>query len=1303
MRRKNLDSTSFVPLKHTYCDKDVTLKEKKISTSDGVSFYLEDINKNPTDSKTNYYSSLALVNQKDIYDTVDILTPKSSNREFYPGKVLPDAFATYLQVTDKFLNINKDNTSGYTNNNTWTHATLDSTPGVFDINLIDRDSCTVSYYDNFREWYLTVTTQTTTETSNNYNVRFQRRLGTGFYKFQVFNYLLDRQSNKLMLFKRGFEGKDLLIGNEQVTTASESHLYGTTGDIIWIAEDGGRESMIVGIPITDITNSIFGSEDSHKYAFNITRPPVAKPTIKSSTNWVSYIDSNNSTSYIDNCSIVKDIKTDLLLNTEYYNITGDEIPVNITFLKNHLDLNNNVSRLAPFPGNSNIEYKEYDKIFTSIRQIKGDENISLGYNTYNNSIDFPKGNLTYFHLPQSLYPYKSISIEDSGLKKSGAIGGDTPLYTDKLFKYKEDGDKFSLATYSTSAEKDGTWLCTWLKYMSGGSYKWVDRYYDASKLSVTQALNTVNASTRTDATLNALSSNLANTPIVDKPSSMLLEPGSLYAYYRADSNNINNYINSLSTLRVSQGLNQFKYNTGTDKQPDSTSTYSFSGDSYGITLGDQYNKSKSFTVSFDIHSTDWSDPIGSQLIGNYTHTGFGVYNKKNITPIGLIKYGRVGGGVHICGVNTNFKKLFTIDIPVADIKDTIIAQCDFSSLFYVIYRKTGIYRISSYTYTGKLEKDQGLNIPSMKGTIQKACVYPSADGNSYLLIKDATSSIKTIALPGYNIAKVQPINSTLFSYTLNRDDVEDHSLYIDTTSTVLFLANNVIRTVNHRDESSVGPADLIVDIAFKGDSNDTIIKSFTCDSLDNTWILYCKKNALGTDYDSPIISKYDKDRNHILTTSLSASLNCDGIFKLDTISEFNRGVYNQYPVIIQIDAKNDMVKYVHLSDKGVVTKQGYLDIPADSIDTNISTLFNSNYLNIKYKDETVNNYLYFDVSCNIQDSISPLSIRVPVDQYKYGWHTFSIKFNERINTISLYTNGRPYNHYYLGKTGDSSIISLNLPGKHYISHIINNPLIVGSAGFYGSTPLSQYIKQDNYYASGSIKIKNIYVYNQPLTDSEIISHYRYNTYNEDLYWSIPNDKNHYIDEISRFFKFKLPGRKSEKFDINITTQGSLSTVSTSLVSKLSSEISKFVPHHIDIHSITWNNSLAAGAFDELVPEEDSCFAVAGSTGTTASPGPSIDVWEEILVPASSTLPTTTTTTTVAPIYYEVFEMVTTTSTTPVPLDPWCTTTTAAPPSIDIWEELISVTITTTTTTEAPYTVPSVYNTTTTALPTCPTP
>ena len=47
---------------------------------------------------------------------------------------------------------------------------------------------------------------------------------------------------------------------------------------------------------------------------------------------------------------------------------------------------------------------------------------------------------------------------------------------------------------------------------------------------------------------------------------------------------------------------------------------------------DEYSTFDNFSVTYNMYSDDWNTPFGSQIVGNYTNRGFGIYNYRRITP-----------------------------------------------------------------------------------------------------------------------------------------------------------------------------------------------------------------------------------------------------------------------------------------------------------------------------------------------------------------------------------------------------------------------------------------------------------------------------------------------------------------------------------------------------------------------------------------------------------------------------------------------------------------------------------------------
>ena len=133
---------------------------------------------------------------------------------------------------------------------------------------------------------------------------------------------------------------------------------------------------------------------------------------------------------------------------------------------------------------SDIQQRDYYKIFTGTNQADGYDKIHLGYEAQTNEVILKKDTTTFFHVPffsniQSLY--------DSSLVADGATPGPIPAQADRIFK-KLGGYGNSTPWGTPTGITDGTWLCSWLYAVSSEPPQWMDRYYNPGRLAYEEAL-----------------------------------------------------------------------------------------------------------------------------------------------------------------------------------------------------------------------------------------------------------------------------------------------------------------------------------------------------------------------------------------------------------------------------------------------------------------------------------------------------------------------------------------------------------------------------------------------------------------------------------------------------------------------------------------------------------------------------------------------------------------------------------------------------------------------------------------------
>lgn len=327
-----------------------------------------------------------------------------------------------------------------------------------------------------------------------------------------------------------------------------------------------------------------------------------------------------------------DIQVNMLVHSEYYYLTGESIPINFFNLKNNITPDGISSNNNLYPGQPNNIFRDYNKINTGSNQLGGSSNIEIGYNTEVAEYVFKPG-MNYFNTPLDISPYERININDTNIISSGAIAGLTPADSDKIFK-KNAGYGEYTRWGETQDEQLGTWLCTWLSGSGDPNDTpiWVDRYYNASNVGYVDALSANMQSQHSVYDSDQLDVYETDEQIVDRPSKLTFEPGRLYAYYRLSNKDINIILSELKPGNVQKGFDSYTTTGGQpvdDPKSDIVLKSNRVAKTGNLKLLDDFDN---VSINFDINIDQKESAIGHQLIGNYTNTGFGLFNTNDISP-----------------------------------------------------------------------------------------------------------------------------------------------------------------------------------------------------------------------------------------------------------------------------------------------------------------------------------------------------------------------------------------------------------------------------------------------------------------------------------------------------------------------------------------------------------------------------------------------------------------------------------------------------------------------------------------------
>jgi hypothetical protein len=596
------------PLSTSYIG-DVELNFIKVlsKSEEGLSLFDEEYLKGCLDNKINNYSSLYLSKEKAFGEFMQLSVL---------NKINPQVLSTTISIlsADSFFTVKAEENKTLSIYSTSIFNTMVSEyDKIFDINFLDKQYCNISHRISKVDYYL------------NYSNGFKFSISPT-EESKKFGYIFDPEFKKIIFYKN-------INGINNVLTFSDGILSCT---------------------------SILSSYKDNAFDVNYIYQDMAP---KLDTSWVSYDPKNKNSYTILNERSIYGLKNNYLIYTQYSNVTSNNLEANILMLKNQYSNTNYSFRGDYIVNNRNfnvpsVQFRSYNKMFTGNDQELGNYGINLNYEFYNTDYVIKSDSYNTLKTPETLYPYKKININDLNWNKSGAIAGDNPYMSDKIFHNK---DNLSFGK---------RYVCTWLYKNENGESIWLDRYYNPEKNSFATALESVFDISYADQiselmykvldytqyydvpdiynsideeynhTPQTVKDALYGMPIFDKVSDLTLIPNKEYIYYRVGNNFISSIINSLSTNLIEDGIVLRNVNGGI-KNVDSL-IYEFDGSTYGYF--DNYNlinksNDHSFTILLTLKSDDWSKKFGYQIFGNLIDKGIALISDPIVTPFILVQNG----------------------------------------------------------------------------------------------------------------------------------------------------------------------------------------------------------------------------------------------------------------------------------------------------------------------------------------------------------------------------------------------------------------------------------------------------------------------------------------------------------------------------------------------------------------------------------------------------------------------------------------------------------------------------------------
>jgi hypothetical protein len=791
-----------------------------------------------------------------------------------------------------------------------------------------------------------------------------------------------------------------------------------------------------------------------------------------------------------------------------------------------------------FASPSAIKLREYERIFTGSNQDVGYEHPILNFTSDTTLQEFIPDKVSYFHYPITA---PSGLLVDSDLVNSGAIAGIIPHYSDKIWK--------KMANYSSSSiwgnsqpvgKQTGIWLCSWLSgdqtvlsgasgYSDPASPVWVDRWYNPGYIDSATALFVNTA---------------PSAVLVDVISELSFEAGNYYRYYHVGSEKNNSIVSDLSGgnllgLHVDHWdediidssafqnpvvFNNFDSGMISDlgvnyrERPDDTCLVL-----NGTNQDCQVLHNSSFALSSDMsysvwaYAEDWSNIQGNHIVSKNYRGGWSLkYDNGFYTPT-MAVFDRNNG--NIAFLNNQGSVLNSKALP--DGSEPVAAVIDQNLFTWVL--DNGIYEGSKHLYKMDYNGDIRSTINILSSEDLKCLSIdnfgyndPALTDNPRLWVLGTSSynAYDSLTLSGVDLLSGGAASTAEYC------DISLSGAYFDSQYTFCF--NNSGDTI-YAGTTSTEPLD--------------------CDRDGNIWVLK------GTNQ----FYKYDGTLdNFILSGTVGNSSEVSGRY-VNFTNEYVDGAYKDYVwflqeaerVIYKYDTNGGFIFQVDLTPYEI-NPAGLGDFTGYQRHRKFNYLENSKQPQIK-ADVTLNTTSYFGKNYTLSMGTSGLSDR--------DWHLFS----------------------FVCDTGDPTILSFYVDGvirdridlsyDNYIDYEYENPLIVG-ANVGKLEDLDKELDLQQNHFNG--RIDDLRIYNKVLNNSDVRYIYLNKYDYKPLRWNIPTGDRDYLEEIERFFKFKLPGLKSQYYNLRLIGLGITDTDTRELIENIIKDtIKKLTPAYAEMFKIIW--------------------------------------------------------------------------------------------------------------------------------------
>jgi hypothetical protein len=1085
-----ISDKTFKPLNFEYkFDSDLKIKSYEIGVDGNLNYSITPFLSSIKDLKINNYALNILSGNEKIHNILSINQISDVKNSicyifYHPDQYLIDSNSLFWRFETNFVSVStKTENFGDLN--------------IFEIEFVDDLTCKI-FYNDFGKRYAVAHSLSLS------SIKLVPLTANNFHDYATsFEYIYNRNENQIIFYVNSNLGQFAVNYQNNILNLKKISEYTKN-------------------------NRFFIKKIEELNDINVT------------SNWLSYEnDYNKNNLNVNSSRSHYDLENNFLISSLIDSISST-IPINILSLKNQLNQENLQNRGNVFLNENEVNLKEYESIFTGGCRELGYDKINLGYTSYTAPFYFKSGKTTFFHVPHDIYPYKKLNINSSKLVESGAVAGNCPLNSDKV--WKKMANYRNTSPYGNAQEENtGQWLCTWL---SAGNQNtrpvWVDRFYKPDLITPFAAMSAVSNEITYKSSFDCYDLKKA---VSDKLSSLTFERSCYYAYMHLGKKDYQNLIKSLSENVFYNKLETYKKTNYSDLDIN-TKKYNFDGKTFGSINFDKNFNYNNITFSFFAEKENWAIPTGNQIFGNYTNKGFGFYNYINNTNYILLKKDNTTLQI----LNNNFDEISnisTLNITKSAIKG--------------IARRNGFENIHIITEDFKLiEVD-------LNGTI--------VDINQNLKSNLAGNFIKSVS--NDDIFCYVQSNSATIAIDLKTNDPLIFPLDLVTAgsgSNSYIVRDESFNLYEIWGESPNIRGDKIYFI------NDNKIKTFLT-STSSTEIFATVPdsiNSFNIDYDGKvyIISKNKlyiyNDQYNVSDIITLSSVNTYSLSarSFAFVEKFEYGVLKKYKNIF---LKNNTESYIITLDENNNQTLKKLSYNYDIIQTNtdISNYkFNTQYVSPVYGNNSYNFKIKLLNQLNSED-VEELVFIINSKDLASGKRHFVLTLNCFQGIAYFYLDGQLYERKEFE------------PKKFIFSDTFQGLVHYGCNSFFNGIPAFSHFKDVSDFTCKDIIIEDIYILDKFIDNIESLYFYSEKYPPDDIIYNMPCGSRNFIDTIDKMFNFNVPQYKTNIFDLNILNSGIFyEDIKNDLESYINERLQEFLPTYSNLRNINWLDTVVKPIYIE---------------------------------------------------------------------------------------------------------------------------